>query len=104
MQIESWADEIVEISDDGTNDWQERHLGEDRVETVPDTEHIQRSKLRVDSRKWLLSKLASHTYGDKAQVEHTGKDGKDLLPVETDTARLAVALLSLLPKPVAAKD
>lgn len=72
MQIEGWADEIVEISDDGTNDWQERQVGEDRVETVLNGEHVQRSKLRVDSRKWLLSKIAAHTYGDKTHLEHSG--------------------------------
>lgn len=32
---------------------------------VLDAEHIQRSRLRVDSRKWLLSKLAHTKYGDR---------------------------------------
>ena len=53
-----WADEIVAISDDATNDWVQREHG-----VVLDAEHIQRSRLRVDSRKWLLSKLAHGKYG-----------------------------------------
>jgi len=32
-----------------------------------------RDRLRVDTRKWLLSKALPKIYGDK--VEHTGKDG-----------------------------
>jgi hypothetical protein len=35
-------------------------------------EHIQRSKLRVDTRKWFLSKLKPKVYGDKSAVELSG--------------------------------
>lgn len=95
MQVEHWADEIVDISDDGTNDWIVRQVGEDRVETVPDHEHISRSKLRVDSRKWLAAKLMPRTYGDKQQLEHTGKDGgpiETVLTIEQKQARAAALL------------
>lgn len=94
MQVERWADELVEIADDGTNDWQERQVGEGRVETVPDTEHINRSRLRVDTRKWLMSKLVPRTYGDKAQVEHTGKDGGPIEHSIEARQREAQALLA----------
>lgn len=36
---------------------------------------IQRAKLRVDTRKWLASKIAPRHYGERQQVEHTGQDG-----------------------------
>ena len=75
MQAERFADEILEISDDGTNDWMTREQGDDTV-TVIDHEHISRSKLRVDSRKWLMSKLAPKKYGDK--LEHSGPNGAPL--------------------------
>jgi len=55
------ADEIVEIADDGSNDWMENKHGEE----VLDGEHVQRSKLRVDTRKWLLSKALPKIFGDK---------------------------------------
>lgn len=84
------ADEILEIADDGSNDWTERQQGEDAI-TVVDHEHIQRSKVRIDARKWLMAKMAPKRYGDKLAV--TGADGKDLIPAEaTDPRRLAVAL------------
>lgn len=94
-QMERMAEEIVGIADDGTNDWMTRQVG-DEVVTVADHEHIQRSKLRVDARKWLLSKLAAHTYGDKVSAELTGKDGKDLMPAELDTGKAALLILNIL--------
>jgi hypothetical protein len=79
---EHWADELLEISDDGSNDYMERLTKNGDTETVVNNEHINRSRLRVDSRKWLLSKLLPKKYGDKASVELTGKDGG---PVQTET-------------------
>lgn len=82
LQAERFAEEIVEISDDGTNDWVEREGENGHTITVVDHEHIQRSKLRVDARKWLMSKMAPKKYGDKIEHEVTGKDGG---PLETIT-------------------
>lgn len=67
--LESWADEVVEISDDGSNDWMTRESkdGEGTAYSV-NGEHVSRSKLRSDNRKWLLSKLKPDRYGDKVQV------------------------------------
>ena len=38
-------------------------------------EHVQRSKLRIDARKWKASKLAPQKYGDKVSTEVSGPDG-----------------------------
>ena len=38
-------------------------------------EYIQRSRLRVDARKWAASKMAPKKYSDKQQVERAGPDG-----------------------------
>ena len=59
LQIEHWADDLLEISDDASNDWMQR---EGRVEL--NIEHIQRSRLRTDNRKWLIAKLRPEKYGD----------------------------------------
>lgn len=69
------AEDLLDIADDGTNDFVEkvRESGEKYV--VGDHEHIQRSKLRVDTRKWILSKMLPKVYGEKVQTEVTGKDG-----------------------------
>lgn len=70
------ADEIVEIADEGSNDWMERE-----GVMVPDHEHIQRSRLRVDTRKWLMSKMVPKRYGERTTTELTGAEGAPLVPV-----------------------
>lgn len=72
-QADHFGEEILEIADDGTNDWMLRQHGEDDTVEVPNHEHIQRSKLRVDARKWLMSKMAPKKYGDKLDVEQSGQ-------------------------------
>lgn len=39
------------------------------------TDHIQRAKLRIDTRKWMAGKLRPKKYGDKIDLnaEHTGE-------------------------------
>ena len=66
--IEALAEELLEIADDGTNDWIKRENRAGMVETVADTDHINRSRLRVDTRKWLLSKMRPDKYGDQVKV------------------------------------
>jgi hypothetical protein len=75
------ADDLLEISDDGTNDWMVR-AGQDGEGTAYSIngEHVSRSKLRVDTRKWLLSKALPKVFGDKLVNEHVGKGGG---PIET---------------------
>jgi hypothetical protein len=75
-QADRFADEILEIADDGTNDWMERQQG-DETTRVADHEHIQRSRLRVDARKWLMAKLAPKKYGDAVAL--TGGGGGPLV-------------------------
>lgn len=55
------ADETIEISDDGSNDTYKDDEGNVRT----DQDVIARSRLRVDTRKWLLSKALPKVYGDK---------------------------------------
>lgn len=75
------ADECLEIAEDGTNDYVQTRNG-----PVLDSEHVQRSKLRIETRLKLLSKWSPKKYGDKQQHEHTGtftvtlsKDDSDIL-------------------------
>jgi hypothetical protein len=54
-------DEMLDIADDGTNDYMTKLVGEKEIEVV-NQEHIQRSRLRIDTRKWTLSKLNPKKY------------------------------------------
>ncbi len=60
---------MADIADDGSNDFTKDKDGK----AVVDHEHIQRSRLRIDTRKWIASKLLPKRYGDKLQ--HTGPGG-----------------------------
>lgn len=66
------ADEILEIADDGRNDWVERQGRGGEIFTALDTEAVMRSKLRCDQRRWLMSKIVPRKYGDKVAI--TGAD------------------------------
>lgn len=58
------ADEILEISDDSKDDSYIDANGNERT----DAEVVARSRLRVDSRKWMLSKMLPKVYGDKIEL------------------------------------
>lgn len=70
VQAEYLLDELIDIADDSVDDY-EIVNGEERL----NQEHIQRAKLRIDTRKWNIEKLAPKKYGAKQQLEHTGSNG-----------------------------
>lgn len=60
-------------------------------------EAINRARLRVDTRKWLLSKLRPTEYGEKQAIEHTGKDGGPIATtVKPDVTQLPTEILEML--------
>lgn len=69
-QADTLADEILDIADDVAHDTVSTEAG-DRA----NSEWINRSRLRVDARKWLAGKMAPKKYGDKIQSEVTGANG-----------------------------
>lgn len=75
MRTEYMADEMLEIADDGRNDWVERENDGGGTTRVVDYEHIARSRLRVDARKWLMAKMMPKKYGDRVVSEHVGEGG-----------------------------
>lgn len=66
------ADDIVEIADDSSKDsLVDITPGEDgkppKVKIGLDREHIERTKLRIETRKWLLAKVLPKLFGDQAE-------------------------------------
>jgi hypothetical protein len=57
------AEECLKIADDGTNDYVEGERGPQL-----NSEHIQRSKLRIETRLKLLAKWNPKKYGERVQV------------------------------------
>lgn len=68
-QADCLFDDMLAIADDGLNDTYLDDEGKQRV----DHDHIQRSKLRVETRKWMAGKLRPKVYGDKVDVNHGGQ-------------------------------
>jgi len=60
------ADESLDIADDNSRDWKTIHRRGGDI-TVPDTEVVNRSKLRVEQRRWILSKVLPKEFGDYQQ-------------------------------------
>lgn len=74
-QMEAMAEDIIDIADDKEED-------------------PQRARLRVDTRKWLMSKIAPKVYGDRTRHELTGAGGG---PIKTqDLSRLSDEQLAAL--------
>lgn len=58
-QVETYVDEILDISDNCNHDTVINSNGE----VVANYEYMARSRLRIDTRKWLASKLVPKLYG-----------------------------------------
>lgn len=78
MQAEFYAEEIIEIADDSSQDMTEDANGNERV----DYDHIARSRLRVDARKWYASKVAPKKWGDK--IQHGGAEDLPAIKQQVD--------------------
>lgn len=85
LQADTFADELTEIADDGTNDWMEQKDKEGQaIGWRENGEAISRSRLRVDTRKWIASKLKPKKYGDKIETTHQGPGGGPIVISSTD--------------------
>lgn len=73
LRADNIFEEMIEIADDGRNDFMTKMIGENLEIEVLNSEHIQRSRLRIDARKWMLSKMNPKKYGERIQTEHSGE-------------------------------
>jgi hypothetical protein len=71
-QAEHYLDQIMEIADDGSNDYMTITKG-DAIYNVENKEVTSRSKMRIDTRKWAMSKLAPKKYGEKLDITSGGE-------------------------------
>lgn len=66
-QSEMFMDEVVEIADDGSEDF--REFGDEGDgKTVVNHEHISRSKVRIETRFKVAEKFAAKRYGPRADT------------------------------------
>ena len=62
-RVVAWSEEIVDIADNSKAD-------------------TNRARLRVDTRKWLMSKMDPKKYGDRQEHRHTGANGGPIQTVD----------------------
>ena len=85
---DAFAEEMLDIADEASNDWMEVH-DKDNPGYRFNGEHVNRSRLRVDTRKWIAAKLKPKKYGEKVQTELSGKDGGPIETVDLTEVELA---------------
>lgn len=78
QQADYIFDQILDIADDDSQDAifveGDEESGKS-AKMVKNKEFMERSRLRVDARKWVVSKLLPRKYGDKQSVEFPDKEG-----------------------------
>lgn len=77
-QVDILVEEILQISDDKSHDKIIKINADGEEYEVCNTEYVNRSRLRVDTRKWMAAKLVPKIYGDRIQQEISGQDGKPI--------------------------
>lgn len=67
------AEECIDIAEDGSNDWMKRNGQDGDPGYNFNGEHVQRSKLRIETRLKLLAKWSPKRYGEKLDVTTDGE-------------------------------
>lgn len=92
LGLDAMAEQCIEIADEAETVQKVGPDGE-TMEVAFDSTAVARNRLRVDSRKWLLSKMAPKRYGDKLQ--HTGDGGGPMELRNLSNEELAARIAAL---------
>ncbi len=98
VQAELYADDIIDIADDADDDVLEDAKGN----PVPNTARLNRDRLKIDARKWVISRLLPR-YAKKLVLEGGAKPIPVDLPVR-EMARRVIYLLREADPKFAKKD
>ena len=74
QQAQCMADQLIDIADDGKNDYMELMDKQGEKYVKMNGEYIARSRLRVDVRQWIAKNLLPKVYGDKTNLKVTDAD------------------------------
>ena len=73
-----------------------QYLADELLDIADADGDVQRDRLRVDTRKWILSKLVPKKYGTKVTAEITGADGGPVKTEELSSMEVARRVAFLL--------
>ncbi len=74
VQANLLAEDMLDIADDSTHD---TTIGKHGL--IMDSEYVARSRLRIDTRKWLSSQLLPDDYGSTINVDVGGDKAKEVV-------------------------
>lgn len=74
IQADILAEDCLDIADDDSGD----NLITENGKKVANVEFMSRSRLRIDTRKWLASKLVPKIYGERIQLEQKNEENDAL--------------------------
>lgn len=87
-QADALFEEMLEIADDAAGDFVEKKSGTPGL--AVNAENIQRSRLRIETRKWIIARLAPKKYGERP--EDGAIDPAAAMAPEARRARIAELL------------
>jgi hypothetical protein len=64
-RVEAMENDLLEIADDTDRDYREGKNGKD----IPNKEQMLRSKIRIESRQWLMARRDPQQWGDKQSLD-----------------------------------
>jgi hypothetical protein len=64
-RVEAMENDLLEIADDTARDYREGKNGQE----IPNKELVLRSKIRIESRQWLMSRRDPMQWGDRSSVD-----------------------------------
>lgn len=91
LQMELIIDGILEISDDASNDY--THYVDEKTGEVThifNHEHVARSRLKIDTRKFLAAKLAPRIYGERVTIDHQGGVKASLVIMDSSSGQITI--------------
>ncbi|RWC76083.1 MAG: terminase small subunit protein [Mesorhizobium sp.] len=77
LQADVHVDEMPDIADDSSNDYITKTNADGSTYEQVNSEHIQRSRLRIETRKWIAERMRPKKYGSKVAL--TDGDGGPLV-------------------------
>jgi hypothetical protein len=82
-----WAEQIIDIADDASNDIAESETADGRKIQVVNHENIQRARLRIDTRKFVMATGAPRKYGDRVSRDDDPGDARTPAQIGSDIER-----------------
>lgn len=90
-QREGLFDEILDIADNSANDWMDRETRAGRVVRAPDHEHVQRSNIRIEARKWILARMDKITAIARGELNPEASNTYELVKGPTRPSKIQKA-------------